>query len=115
MLVTSRPGAASRRVARQGSRRQGGHRRLEGIPWRHQQRECRSFRRSGKKYPGIKIWIHSLNIGTPKKGSKLDNICQKYKKIDVVWAQDDDVLSGSFRHLRNRGAKMSRFSSAVPK
>jgi len=48
-----------------------------------------------KQYPGIKILDSQPAYWDTQKGLQImENYLQKYKKLDAVWAQDDDVLIG---------------------
>jgi ribose transport system substrate-binding protein len=69
---------------------------LEGIPCVINSERVDTFKAVlAKKYPGVKILeSQPANWDTQKGLQIMENYLQKYKKIDAVWAQDDDVLIG---------------------
>jgi ribose transport system substrate-binding protein len=69
---------------------------MEGIPTVINTERVEAFKAvMAKKFPGIKILESQPAYWDTQKGLALmENYLQKYKKIDAVWAQDDDVLVG---------------------
>jgi ribose transport system substrate-binding protein len=69
---------------------------MEGIPTVINTERVEGFKAvMAKKFPGIKILESQPAYWDTQKGLALmENYLQKYKKIDAVWAQDDDVLVG---------------------
>lgn len=80
---------------------------LEGIPCVINSERVDSFNEvMAKKYPGIKILdSQPANWDTQKGLEIMTNYLQKYKKIDAVWAQDDDVLVGVLQAYKESGRK----------
>ena len=69
---------------------------MEGIPTVINTERVEAFKAvMKKKFPGIKILDSQPAYWDTQKGLALmENYLQKYKKIDAVWAADDDVLVG---------------------
>ncbi|HET6438943.1 MAG TPA: ABC transporter substrate-binding protein [Anaeromyxobacter sp.] len=69
---------------------------LEGIPCVINTERVEAFKQTmAKKYPGIKILDSQPAYWDTQKGLQImENYLQKYKHLDAVWAQDDDVLIG---------------------
>jgi ribose transport system substrate-binding protein len=69
---------------------------LEGIPCVINTERVEGFKGvMAKKFPGIKILDSQPAYWDTQKGLQImENYLQKYKKLDAVWAQDDDVLIG---------------------
>jgi ribose transport system substrate-binding protein len=69
---------------------------LEGIPCVINTERVEGFKQvMAKKYPGVKILESQPAYWDTQKGLQImENYLQKYKHIDAVWAQDDDVLIG---------------------
>lgn len=69
---------------------------LEGIPCVINTERVEAFKAVlAKKYPGVKILESQPAMWDTQKGLQImETYLQKYKKIDAVWAQDDDVLIG---------------------
>lgn len=69
---------------------------LEGIPCVINTERVEAFKAvMAKKYPGVKILESQPAMWDTQKGLQImETYLQKYKKIDAVWAQDDDVLIG---------------------
>ncbi len=80
---------------------------LEGIPTVINTERVEAFRAVMKnKYPGIKILESQPAYWDTQKGLALmENYLQKYKQIDGVWAQDDDVLIGVLQAYKESGRK----------
>ena len=80
---------------------------MEGIPCPINTERVTAFRkRLGEKYPGIKIMESQPAEWNTEKGLKLmETYLQKYKKIDAVWAGDDDVLKGVIKAYQESGRK----------
>jgi ribose transport system substrate-binding protein len=69
---------------------------LEGIPCVINTERVEAFKQTmAKKFPGVKILeSQPANWDTQKGLQIMENYLQKYKHLDAVWAQDDDVLIG---------------------
>ncbi len=80
---------------------------LEGIPCVINSERVDNFNMIMKtKYPGIKILdSQPANWDTQKGLEIMTNYLQKYKQIDAVWAQDDDVLKGVLQAYKESGRK----------
>ncbi len=71
---------------------------MEGVPCEVNTLRVNAFRNVMKKYPEIRILESQTSNWSQEKGLKLmENFLQKYKKIDAVWAGDDDVLIGALK------------------
>lgn len=58
----------------------------------------KAFREVMKKYPNIRILDSQITNWNTEQGLTLmENYLRKYKKIDGVWAGDDDVLMGALK------------------
>ncbi len=54
--------------------------------------------------PGIKILDQQPALWSREKGlSVMENMLNKHKKIDAVWAQDDDILLGALQAIKEAG------------
>ena len=84
---------------------------LEGIPCVINSERVDNFNEViAKKFPGIKILdSQPANWDTQKGLEIMTNYLQKYKKIDAVWAQDDDVLVGVLQAYKESGRKDIKF------
>lgn len=83
---------------------------LEGIPCVINSERVDAFNEVMKKYPGIEILDSQPAYWSTQKGLEImENYLQKYKKIDAVWAQDDDVLKGVLQAYRESGRKDIKF------
>jgi ribose transport system substrate-binding protein len=80
---------------------------MEGIPTVINTERVEAFREvMKKKYPNIRILESQPAYWDTQKGLQLmENYLQKYKKIDAVWAQDDDVLVGVLQAYKESGRK----------
>lgn len=80
---------------------------LEGIPCVINTERVEAFKSvMAKKFPGIKILDSQPAYWDTQKGLQImENYLQKYKKIDAVWAQDDDVLLGVLQAYKESGRK----------
>jgi ribose transport system substrate-binding protein len=80
---------------------------LEGIPCVINSERVDNFNSVIKaKFPGIKILdSQPANWDTQKGLEIMTNYLQKYKNIDGVWAQDDDVLIGVLQAYKESGRK----------
>ncbi len=80
---------------------------MEGIPCPINTERVSGFtKRLNEKYPGIRILESAAAYWNQEKGlSLMENFLQKYKKIDAVWAGDDDVLKGAIVAYRESGRK----------
>ena len=76
---------------------------MEGIPCPINTDRVTAFRkRLAEKYPNIKIMESQPAYWNTEKGLALmENYLQKHKKIDAVWAGDDDVLKGVIKAYQN--------------
>ena len=71
---------------------------MEGVPCEVNSLRVNAFKNVMKKFPEIKILESQTSNWSQEKGLKLmENFLQKYKKIDAVWAGDDDVLIGALK------------------
>ncbi len=79
---------------------------MEGIPCVVNTERVEAFRAVMKNYPGIHI-LESQTAGwNTENGLRLmENWLQKYRKIDAVWAGDDDVLIGALKAVGESGRK----------
>jgi ribose transport system substrate-binding protein len=80
---------------------------LEGIPCVINTERVEGFKQViAKKYPGVKILDSQPAMWDTQKGLQImENYLQKYKQIDAVWAQDDDVLIGVLQAIKESGRK----------
>ncbi|MGC3996497.1 MAG: substrate-binding domain-containing protein [Anaeromyxobacter sp.] len=80
---------------------------LEGIPCVINTERVEGFKQvMAKKYPGVKILDSQPAYWDTQKGLQImENYLQKYKQIDAVWAQDDDVLIGVLQAIKESGRK----------
>ena len=80
---------------------------LEGIPCVINTERVEGFKQViAKKYPGVKILDSQPAMWDTQKGLQvMENYLQKYKQIDAVWAQDDDVLIGVLQAIKESGRK----------
>jgi ribose transport system substrate-binding protein len=78
---------------------------LEGIPCVINSERVDTFKDTlAKQYPNVKILdSQPANWDTQKGLEIMTNYLQKYKKIDAVWAQDDDVLVGVLQAYKESG------------
>ncbi len=77
---------------------------LEGIPCVINTERVEAFNAVMKKHSGIKILDSQPAYWSTQKGLEImENYLQKYKKIDAVWAQDDDVLKGVLQAYKESG------------
>jgi ribose transport system substrate-binding protein len=59
-----------------------------------------------KKHPGIQILDSQPAYWSTQKGLKImESYLQKHKRIDAVWAGDDDVLKGVLQAYKESGRK----------
>ena len=80
---------------------------MEGIPCPINTERITAFKKVlAEKYPGIKIMESQPAYWNTEQGLKLmETYLQKYKKIDAVWAGDDDVLKGVIKAYQESGRK----------
>lgn len=85
---------------------------LEGIPCVINTERVEAFKQvMARKYPGIKILDSQPAYWDTQKGLQvMENYLQKYKQIDAVWAQDDDVLIGVLQAIKESGRKDIRIA-----
>jgi ribose transport system substrate-binding protein len=77
---------------------------LEGIPCVINTERVEAFKEVMKDQPGIKILDSQPAYWSTQKGLEImENYLQKYKKIDAVWCQDDDVLKGVLQAYKESG------------
>ncbi|MBQ9772640.1 MAG: substrate-binding domain-containing protein [Lentisphaeria bacterium] len=76
---------------------------MEGIPCPINTDRVTAFRkRLSEKYPGIRILESQPAYWNTEKGLTLmETYLLKHKKIDAVWAGDDDVLKGVIKAYQN--------------
>lgn len=83
---------------------------LEGIPCVINTERVEAFKDVIKEYPNIKILDSQPAYWSTQKGLEImENYLQKYKKIDAVWAQDDDVLKGVLQAYKESGRNDIKF------
>lgn len=83
---------------------------LEGIPCVINTERVDAFKDVIKEYPDIKILDSQPAYWSTQKGLEImENYLQKYKKIDAVWAQDDDVLKGVLQAYKESGRSDIKF------
>ncbi|MBO5724536.1 MAG: substrate-binding domain-containing protein [Lentisphaeria bacterium] len=84
---------------------------MEGIPCPINSDRVGSFRKVLKaKYPAIRILDSQSAYWNTEKGLLLMEVyLQKFKKIDAVWAGDDDVLLGALKACKESARKEIRF------
>lgn len=77
---------------------------LEGLPVVINTERVEGFKEVIGRYPDIRILDSQLANWSTQKGLEImENYLQKYKKIDAVWAQDDDVLKGVMQAYKESG------------
>lgn len=77
---------------------------LEGIPCVINTERVDAFKEVMKDHPNIHILDSQPAYWSTQKGLEImENYLQKYKKIDAVWAQDDDVLKGVLQAYKESG------------
>lgn len=63
-----------------------------------------------KKYPDIKILGQQPAMWNREKGlTVMQNFLTQFKKIDAVWAQDDDILLGAIQAIKEAGREKEMF------
>lgn len=83
---------------------------MEGVPCEVNSLRVNAFRNVMKKYPGIRILESQTSDWSREKGLRLmKDFLLKYKKIDAVWAGDDDVLTGALKAYAESKRKDIRF------
>ena len=83
---------------------------MEGVPCEVNTLRVNAFKNVMKKYPDIRILESQTSNWSQEKGLKLmENFLQKYKKIDAVWAGDDDVLIGALKAYSESKRKDVKF------
>lgn len=83
---------------------------MEGIPCSVNTLRVEAFRKVLKQYPQIKILESASAYWNQEKALKLmENFLQKHKKVDAVWAGDDDVLLGALKAYKESKRKDIRF------
>ena len=77
---------------------------LEGIPCVINTERVDAFMEVMENYPGIEILDSQPAYWSTQMGLEImENYLQKYREIDAVWAQDDDVLKGVLQAYRESG------------
>jgi len=57
-----------------------------------------------KQHPDIKVLDQQPAMWNREKGLQvMENLLAKHKKIDAVWAQDDDILLGAMQAIKEAG------------
>lgn len=83
---------------------------LEGIPCVINTERVEAFKEALKAHPRIHILDSQPAYWQTQKGLEImENYLQKYKSIDAVWAQDDDVLKGVLQAYKESGRKDIKF------
>lgn len=83
---------------------------LEGIPCTVNTERVNGFNDVMKKYPNIKILASQPAHWRRDKGlTIMENYLQTYKKIDAVWAADDDVALGVIQAIKEAGREKEMF------
>jgi ribose transport system substrate-binding protein len=83
---------------------------LEGTPCVINTERVEAFMEVMRKFPGIRVLDSQPTDWQTAKGlAVMENYLQKHRKIDAVWAQDDDVLKGVLQAYRESGRKDIRF------
>ena len=83
---------------------------LEGIPCVINTERVEAFKDVMKNHPKIHILDSQPAYWQTQKGLEImENYLQKYKSIDAVWAQDDDVLKGVLQAYKECGRKDIKF------
>lgn len=63
-----------------------------------------------KSYPEIKILGQQPAMWNREKGMKvMENFLTKFDKIDAVWAQDDDIMMGAIKAIKDAGREKELF------
>jgi ribose transport system substrate-binding protein len=79
---------------------------LEGIPCVINTERVDAFKEVMKKHRGIRILDSQPAYWSTKKGLEImETYLQKHRKIDAVWAGDDDVLKGALQAYKESGRK----------
>lgn len=83
---------------------------MEGIPCVINSERVDGFNSVIKNYPDIKILDSQPAYWDTQKGLQImENYLQKYKRIDGVWCQDDDVLKGVLQAYKESGRNDIKF------
>ncbi len=79
---------------------------LEGIPCVINTERVEAFKEVMKKHRGIRILDSQPAHWSTQKGLEImETFLQKYRRIDAVWAGDDDVLKGALQAYKESGRK----------
>ncbi len=79
---------------------------LEGIPTVINTERVEAFMAVMENYPGIEILDSQPAYWSTQRGLEImENYLQRYREIDAVWAQDDDVLKGVLQAYRESGRR----------
>lgn len=77
---------------------------LSGIPCTVDTDRVNAAKEVFAATPGIKILDQQPAMWSREKGlSVMENMLNKHKKIDAVWAQDDDILLGALQAIKEAG------------
>lgn len=77
---------------------------LTGIPCTVDSDRVNAAMEVFKANPGIKVLDQQPAMWSREKGlSVMENMLNKHKKIDAVWAQDDDILMGAMQAIKEAG------------
>jgi ribose transport system substrate-binding protein len=77
---------------------------LTGIPCTVDSDRVNAAKEVFAQYPDIKILDQQPADWNREKGlSVMENMLTKHRKIDAVWAQDDDIMMGAIQAIREAG------------
>ena len=77
---------------------------LTGIPCTVDTDRVNAAREVFAQHPGIKILDQQPAFWNRQKGLEvMENLLTKHRKIDAVWAQDDDILLGAQQAIKEAG------------
>ena len=78
---------------------------MEGVPCQTNTDRVNGFKKVMANYPGIKVDYGRANWNDEEGAKLMENKLIAYKKIDAVWAGDDDVLRGVLSAYNKSGRK----------
>lgn len=77
---------------------------LEGIPCTVNTDRVNAAMEVFKRYPDIKVLGQQPAMWNREKGLQvMENFLTQFKKIDAVWAQDDDIALGAMQAIKEAG------------
>ncbi|MBL8764541.1 MAG: ABC transporter substrate-binding protein [Phycisphaerae bacterium] len=77
---------------------------LSGIPCTVDTDRVNAALEVFKQYPQIKVLDQQPAMWNREKGLQvMENMLNKHKKIDAVWAQDDDIMMGAIQAIKEAG------------